>query len=71
MTHERPRRRRALPPGNDPARYVYVELATCPTCGSARLRAYKTLPREADGARSRYTRCLDCAARCIVVAVPP
>jgi C4-type Zn-finger protein len=55
------------PTADEPERYVYVELARCPRCHSARLKAYKTLRPEPE-VLNRYTLCRDCGHKFIVVA---
>lgn len=49
-------------------RYVFVDAARCPTCSSASLRTYKTVP-DKDGGDTvyRYKRCQDCGDEFIVV----
>jgi DNA-directed RNA polymerase subunit RPC12/RpoP len=58
-------------PAGDSLRYVYVRAAGCPKCGSPRVLAYRTNPVEADGSVSRYSRCVACSHRFIVVVSPP
>ena len=61
---------RQLPSETSPHRYVFIvrpPRPQCPSCRSTRLWTYKTLPAESDGTRSRYTRCLVCGVRFILV----
>jgi DNA-directed RNA polymerase subunit RPC12/RpoP len=58
-------------PTDDSHRYVYVQAAACPRCGSTNVLAYRTNPVEADGSVSRYSRCGDCSHRFILVVSPP
>jgi hypothetical protein len=57
---------RRLPPQGDPRRYVYVKRTRCPECESDHLWAYGTLTGT-DGVITRYTQCLSCKRRFIVV----
>jgi DNA-directed RNA polymerase subunit M/transcription elongation factor TFIIS len=57
---------RRIAPESDPTRYVYVKRTRCPRCESDDLAAYKTLTG-ADGVITRYTRCLSCKHRFLVV----
>ena len=57
---------RVAPPG-DLRRYVHVTAPRCPRCGGRRLLAYKTRREPGDGTVGRYTRCVACNWRFIVV----
>jgi len=48
-------------------RYVHYQRPRCPTCGSRRLRSYRTT-QNGDGSLTRHSRCLDCRQRLLVVA---
>ena len=46
-------------------RYVYVTTPRCPECESKRLRVYGKA--EEDDATRRYTRCLECGHKFLVI----
>ena len=47
--------------------YVFADRIRCPACGSAQIKTVKSMPVEIDGSRSRYSKCLHCDGRFIVV----
>lgn len=47
-------------------RYVFIERARCPSCGSARLRTYRT-SRHGDESVTRHTECRDCGQKFFVI----
>lgn len=49
----------------DPPTYVSVILPRCP-CGSAHLRAYKTVDN-GDGTKTRYSTCQTCGQKLVLV----
>ena len=57
---------RSILPLDNPMRYVYIARPRCPVCESVEVRPYKTI-KNGDGTKGRYTRCLSCGARFIVV----
>lgn len=47
-------------------RYVFIERAKCPACGSVRLRTYRT-SRHGDDSVTRHTECRDCGEKFFVI----
>jgi hypothetical protein len=60
------RRAKPVPLVEDLSRHIFAKLPRCKACGSADLRATRTLYRGDDGA-TRYVRCRKCGARYVLV----
>jgi hypothetical protein len=53
------------------APFVFRAADACPECGSLRFAIIRSLPREADGSRSRRCQCSKCFARFVLVIEAP
>jgi len=53
-------------PAAERRRYIFVERPKCPACRSVRLRCYASR-RQGDSSLTRYSRCLDCGTKIIMV----
>jgi DNA-directed RNA polymerase subunit RPC12/RpoP len=52
--------------GNGQPVYLFLRLPRCPSCGSTRLLAYRSVDN-GDGSRTRYAVCAACKQRLVVV----
>jgi len=59
-------RRKYTPLTADRSRHIFAKLPRCKACGSANLRATRTLYRGEDGV-TRYVRCRKCGARYVLM----
>jgi hypothetical protein len=60
------RTRRDIPLTADPSKYIFAKRPRCRTCGSADLRATRTICRDGDAVH-RYVRCGTCGGRFVLV----
>ena len=58
--------RKTEAPTRRPVAYVFAEFPRCPSCGSRRVLAYRTVKQD-DDSLLRFTRCADCGERFKIV----
>lgn len=58
---------RSTPTHDTASRYVFAERPKCPACHATRLRAYRTTRNDDDGTLTRYTRCLICGQKFLLI----